>query len=324
MNAERPFVPAEAEGLDEAVATRAPAADGRASFAEPRILLPFLLVTLIWGSTWIVIRDQLGHVPPFWSIAYRFVIAAAAMFAFAALRRDPLRLPRAGAAVAVVLGLSQFTLNFGFVYAAEAYVTSGLVAVVFAMLFLPNALLGRAFLGQRVPARFVGGSAIAAAGIALLFAQEWRAGAGSSTLLGILLTIGGVLSASVGNVLQATSRVRALPIATLLAWSMAVSVVANGAIALVLSGPPAWDPRPAYLAGLLWLGVAASALAFFLYYGVVRAVGPARAAYSSVLVPVIAMGFSTVFEDYHWSTLAVAGGGLALVGLLVALGGPRR
>jgi drug/metabolite transporter (DMT)-like permease len=60
-------------------------------------------------------------------------------------------------------------------------------------------------------------------------------------------------------------------------------------------------------------------LTFSLYYPVIRLIGPARAAYSSVLVPIIAMGFSTAFEDYHWTVLAIAGALLALGGMAAAL-----
>ena len=63
----------------------------------------------------------------------------------------------------------------------------------------------------------------------------------------------------------------------------------------------------------------ASALAFPLYFGVIRAIGPAKAAYSSVMVPVIAMLLSTLFEGYRWSALAVAGAVLAIAGLVIAL-----
>ena len=56
--------------------------------------------------------------------------------------------------------------------------------------------------------------------------------------------------------------------------------------------------------------VAASAVAFPLYYRVLRTIGPAKAAYSSVLVPVVAMLLSTLFEGYRWSPLAGAGAGL--------------
>jgi drug/metabolite transporter (DMT)-like permease len=58
---------------------------------------------------------------------------------------------------------------------------------------------------------------------------------------------------------------------------------------------------------------------FPLYYLVIREMGPARAAYSSVLTPVIAMGLSTLFEGYRWSLAAAFGALLVLIGLLVAL-----
>ena len=60
-----------------------------------------------------------------------------------------------------------------------------------------------------------------------------------------------------------------------------------------------------------------------LYFQLIRIIGPARAAYSSLVVPVIAMALSTAFEGYRWSTLAVAGGILALAGLALALRSTR-
>jgi len=64
-------------------------------------------------------------------------------------------------------------------------------------------------------------------------------------------------------------------------------------------------------------------LAFSLYFPVVRRIGPGKAAYSSVLTPIIAMALSTAFEGYRWTWLAAAGAVLALGGMLLALGGPR-
>ena len=122
--------------------------------ASARILLPFALVTLIWGSTWLVIRDQIGSVPPTWSVTYRFIIAGGAMFAWAAIRGETLRIGRDGHLLALAFGLPQFFVNFNFVYWAEHYVTSGLVAVVFAMLLVPNSAFARLFLNQPVTRRF--------------------------------------------------------------------------------------------------------------------------------------------------------------------------
>jgi drug/metabolite transporter (DMT)-like permease len=101
---------------------------------------------------------------------------------------------------------------------------------------------------------------------------------------------------------------------------MAIGVLLDATTAVIVAGPPTFDPRPAYLAGLLYLGLAASALAFSLYFPVVRKIGPARAAYSSVLVPIIAMALSTAFEGYRWSPLAAVGAALALGGMLIAMG----
>ena len=100
---------------------------------------------------------------------------------------------------------------------------------------------------------------------------------------------------------------------------MLYGVIANGATAWLLYGPPTVEQRIGYWAGLVYLGLFASALAFTFYFQIIRAIGPAKAAYSSLLVPIIAMALSTVFEGYRWSTLAVAGGILAMVGLAIAL-----
>jgi drug/metabolite transporter (DMT)-like permease len=204
---------------------------------------------------------------------------------------------------------------------AEHYITSGLVAVVFALLLVPNSALAWLFFRHRVSGRFLVGSAIALAGVALLFVQEMRISPlpARSILIGIGLTLLGVLAASAANVMQVAEGLRSRPIASILAWAMAYGVLVNAAIAWTTQGPPVVEWRIGYWAGLLYLGLLASALAFSFYFRIIRAVGPAKAAYSSVLVPVIAMAISTVAEGYVWSPLAAAGGLLALAGLVVAL-----
>jgi len=295
-------------------------------FRDPKVLFAFALIILIWGSTWIVIKDQLGPVPPTWSVTYRFVIAGAAMFAYALATGAPLRMDWKGHALAAAFGVPQFVLNFNFVYAAELYVTSGLVAVVFALLMVPNSALAWLFLKHRVTARFVLGSLVACAGVALLFVQEMRASPASSgeVAVGIGLTLLGVLSASAANVLQAGAAMKARPVATNLAWGMFYGVIGNALLAWLWFGPPVVEARAGYWIGLVYLGLFASAAAFTLYFGIMRAVGPGKAAYSSLIIPVVAMAISTVAEDYKWSLLAIGGGELALLGMVIALTAPRE
>lgn len=288
---------------------------------SPRVFLPFALVTLIWGSTWIVIKGQLGVVPPSWSVTYRFVVAGAAMFVFAAARRERLWLEPRAMAFAAVLGLAQFALNFNFVYRAEQHITSGLVAVLFALLIVPNTLLGRLFLKTPLERRFLAGAGIAIVGVALMILHEYRAAAlgADEVTMGTLLTLAGVMSASTANVMQGTGIARAQSMVVMIAWAMLFGALADGSYAWITTGPPVIEKTGVYLGGILYLGIIASAVTFPLYFNVIRAVGPGQAAWSSVLIPIIAMGFSTVFEGYRWAPLSIAGGFVALIGLVIAV-----
>jgi drug/metabolite transporter (DMT)-like permease len=289
------------------------------------VLVPFFLTTLIWGSTWFVIRDQVGVVPPAWSISYRFVIASSALFAYARWQGLPLRLDAGALLFSGIFGLFQFGLNFNFIYHASAYIASGLVAVVFSLMVVPNAVLSKLFLGEGVSRPFMIGSAIALAGIGLLFKHEIEAASAGPTavLIGIGLTLTGMMSASISNVMQASKRARALSMPVMLAWGMAIAAVLDGLYAWTISGPPTIDLRFGYIAGVLYLGLGGSALAFMLYFGMIRTMGAARAAYSGVLVPIIAMALSTLYEGYDWSLEAAIGCVLALAGLVVALSARR-
>ena len=297
--------------------TSAAAARGKTAFS-------FVLVTLIWGSTWLVIKDQIAIVPPTWTVTWRFVLASLGMVALALARRESLRLPAPAMALAAIIGVFQFCGNFQFVYRAEAYLTSGIVAVLFALLMVPNALFSRLFLGVAITRRFLAGSVVAMAGIALLLAHEYGlAPPGGSVPLGLGLTLAGLLCASAANVLQATALARSLPIVPQIAWAMIFGTLANVIMALATEGLPVIDPRPAYLAGVAYLAIVGSVITFPLYFALIRQMGAGPAAYNGVAVPVVAMALSTLFEGYRWSGLAAGGAVLAMAGLLIALSGRK-
>ena len=292
--------------------------------AEPArgsVAIPFIIFTAIWGSTWIVIRSQLGTVPPQWSVTYRFIIAALAMAALALWKRESLNIGREGLLAAAFLGFTQFCLNFNAVYLAERHITSGVVATVFALLLIPATLLGWALLGHKPSRRFAWSSLVAVSGIVLLFVHEINEhpADGRQIAAGIAMTLIGMLGAAVANVTQARPEIRRYPLFAMLAWSMAAGAAIDAVIAFGMTGGPSFDPRPSYWLGVLYLALFASVLTFSLYYPVVRKIGPAKAAYSSVLVPIIAMGFSTALEHYRWTPTTIAGAALALGGMAAAL-----
>jgi drug/metabolite transporter (DMT)-like permease len=243
------------------------------------------------------------------------------MVALALIRRERLALDARGWGIAVALGVTQFVLNYDLIYRAEQHLTSGLVAVLFALLLVPNALLGRAFLGHKLGGQLLAGSGVAMAGVALLMVHELRVDphGRADAWIGIALTLASIFAASIANVLQASERARPYPMIPLLAVSMLIGAAIDAGLAFAISGPPVIEPRWGYLAGILYLGLFGSAIAFTLYFQVLRAIGPAKAAYSSVITPAIAMLLSTLFEGYRWTPLAVAGGVLTAAGLVIAL-----
>lgn len=284
------------------------------------VLLPFMLVALIWGSTWLVIKDQIVAVAPEWTIVWRFVLASVAMCGLARLRGESLRLPVGGQRLAALIGLTQFCGNYQFVYQAEHYLTSGLVAVFYALLLVPNAALSRLFLKTPVTPRFVFGSLVAVGGIALLLLHEGRmATSQGGVIWGIVLSVFGLLAASAANVLQAGPMASRTPAVPLMAWSMIWGVGFDIVLAVAVAGPPAIDLRLSYLAGVAYLAIFGSVVTFPLYFKLIRDLGPGKAAYNGVATPVVAMLLSTLFEGYRWTLLAGAGSVLAMAGLIIAL-----
>ncbi len=302
--------------------TDAPPDTARGS--DPRVIAAFVVTALVWGSTWLVIKRQIGPVPASWSVTWRFAGAAIGMFALGLARGDirPRALvPERRVLIhAGLIGVSLFCFNFQFVYRAEGHLTSGLVAVVFALLLLPNAVFSRIFLGTPVTRGFIFGSIVALGGIVLLMIREYRAApVGSDVPLGAAMTALALLFASTGNVLQAALVVRRVPAAMLLAWAFLIGASADFIVAWVLSGPPVFDWSPGYIASVAYLALIGSVLTFPLYNLLLREMGPGRAAYNGVLVPVVAMLLSTAFEGYRWSALNIGGAALSLIGLVLAL-----
>lgn len=292
--------------------------------SRARIAFDFAVVTLIWGSTWLVIKDQISVVPPGWTVTWRFVLATVGMVILATVRRESLRLTRPAMLIALAVGFLQFCMNYQLVYRAEHYLTSGLVAVMFALLMVPNAIFSRLMLKTRATPRFMIGSAVAIAGITLLLVHEVRLGAfASSVLPGIFLALGAMIAASIGNVLQATEDARNAKAVPLMTWAIGFGMVFDAILAWAMYGPPTLDPRPQYLAGVAYLAIFGTVLTFPIYFNLIRHLGAGRAAYNGVAVPVVAMTLSTIFEGYRWGGLAIGGSVLAMAGLVIALSGRR-
>lgn len=294
--------------------------DAPPSMLSPRVLIPFMLTGTIWGSTWFVITGQIAGVPAAWGVFFRFMMATPALFALALVMGNRLRLNRPEHLLALGVGIAQFSGNFLFVYNAEVHITSGIVAVMFALLMVPNAIFAKVFIGERVQSGFVGGSMVAIAGVAMLLVHEWNtAPLDGNVGLGIALTIGGMLAASIANVVQANPTGRAVPMVSLLAWAMLYGTAFDLAYALVTVGPPTMPLAWQFWAGTAYLAIIGSVVTFPLHYNLVREIGAGRTAYNAIVTVCVAMLLSTLFEGFVWDVLSAGGMALALLGMGLAL-----
>jgi drug/metabolite transporter (DMT)-like permease len=292
---------------------------------SPKVLIPFMLTGTIWGSTWFVITGQISDVPAAWGVFYRFMLATPALFALAVVMGNRLRLNRSEQMLALGVGIAQFSGNFLFVYHAEQHITSGIVAVMFALLMVPNALFARLFIGERVQSGFIGGSLVAIAGVAMLLVHEWNAAPlGGDVGLGIVLAVGGMLAASIANVVQANPTGRGVPMVSLLAWAMLYGTSFDLVYAFATEGAPQVPTAWAFWAGTAYLAIIGSVVTFPLHYNLVREIGAGKTAYNGIVTVCVAMGLSTLFEGFAWDALSVGGMALALAGMGLALRSKQR
>jgi drug/metabolite transporter (DMT)-like permease len=231
--------------------------------------------------------------------------------------------------LALGVGIAQFSGNFLFVYHAEQHITSGIVAVMFALLMVPNAIFAKVFIGEKVAGGFIGGSLVAIAGVALLLVHEWNAAPlggpnGANVGLGIVLAIGGMLAASIANVVQANPTGRGVPMVSFLAWAMVYGTAFDLVYALVTVGPPPIPSGWQFWAGTAYLAIIGSVVTFPLHYNLVREIGAGRTAYNGIVTVCVAMLLSTLFEDFRWTWLAASGMALALLGMGLALRSKSR
>jgi drug/metabolite transporter (DMT)-like permease len=284
----------------------------------------FTLATLIWGSTWLAIKFQLGTVPPEVSVAYRFAIASLVLAAWSALTGRSLRFSRRAHAFIALQGALLFGFNYVTVYWAERYATSGLVAVLFSTIVFMNPIGARMAFGTPLTTRTLVAAALGVVGVALLFVPELsRARFGGDAALGIVLGLVSTAIASAGNLAATRNHDAGIPVLTGAASGMAYGALAAALVAMLMGARWSFDFRATYVVSLLYLAVFGTVVAFGSYLTLLKRVGPTRASYVAVATPIVAMALSTAFEGYRWTLLAGFGVVLALVGNRLALS-PRR
>jgi drug/metabolite transporter (DMT)-like permease len=278
--------------------------------------LLYALVVVIWGTTWIAIslQQQSGisvNVAVFW----RFFISALCLFAFIALFRKKQKLAFKVHLFCMLQACCIFGFNFVCFYYAVQYISSGLEAVIFSMAVIFNTLNAKIFFKQQISKSFFPAALLGGLGIIALF---WQDVMGSSlnqyTLMGIGLCILGTYGFSLGNMISARHQKQGLDIFTTNAYGMLYGSIFMALIAGIKQHEFFPSMSFSAVSALLYLAVFGSVIGFTAYFYLVGRIGAGKAAYSTLLFPLVALVISTFWEGYQWHMNAVIGVILILCG----------
>lgn len=280
----------------------------------------YLVSVLIWGSTWLAITFQLGRVPPEVSVAYRFALASALLFAWCRFRRLRLAFTWREHGWMALQGLLLFGANYVCVYLAEAQISSGLVALVFSLIVFMNIGSTRLFFGTRIRPATMIGALMGVCGVALVFLPELSHGGNrGDPLLGLIIAAGSTVLASLGNIASARNQRHGMPIIQANAYGMLYGALFVGLYALAAGRPFVFEVSPRYLWSLGYLALFGSVLAFGAYLTLVGRIGADRAGYAGATIPIVAVVLSTFFEGLQWHAFTFAGIVLCLAGNVLVL-----
>jgi drug/metabolite transporter (DMT)-like permease len=259
-------------------------------------------------------------VAPEASVFYRFLLASLLLFAYCAARRLPQRFTRGEHAWLALLGVLMFSVSYIFVYYAERHVVSGLVAVGYSASPL-LALIGmRIFFRTPMTRPLIAGSILGMAGITLVFWPAFTDLRGDrDTAVGALFTAVAVIVSALGSMVAHRNQQAKLPLWQTMAWAMLYGSLFSLAVTLATGKPLAFEPTLPYVLSLAYLAVLGSILAFAGYLTLIQRVGATRAGYIGVMVPIVALVISSLFEHFRWQAVTVVGILVTVIGNVIIL-----
>jgi drug/metabolite transporter (DMT)-like permease len=276
-------------------------------------IIVWLILCLIWGTTWIFIKFGLSDLPPIGFAATRFLLAAAIVFAIIRIQKIPL--PRGAAAwrLIALTGILQFSLNYSAVFWSEQHITSGLTAVLQATITLFGLVLAWIFLpNERITRRKIIAVVLGILGVAVIFidqlkVENWLA------FMACVAVVGGSYCAAQASVLL-KAKAGGIHPAALVFGQMICGLPPLILYSLSVEGNP-FNFHWSWVAiiSVLYLTLVGTIAAFWLYYWLLSRIESTKAMMISLVTPLIAViiGAVTIGERLPPQTFI---GGLMIIG----------
>ena len=280
----------------------------------------FGITLFCWSPTWYIIKFQLGYVDPLISVFYRFLTASIIIFIYLIIKNKKLRFSLNHHIWFLFFGICLYSLNYVFFYLSNTYLISAFPAVVFSTVVIMN-ILGEAFYYKKKPSlKTLIGATIGMIGIIIIFNDEiFNFSLNNGVHVGLSLALLGTFSASTGNMIYQRILNNNFPLIQTLAYAMFYGSLITLLITQLKGTELLFEYSFSYITSLIYLSIVGSIFAFIFYLKLLEKVGAGRAGYVGVVMPVLALLISTIFEDLKWQIDLVLGLPILIIGAVLVI-----
>ena len=280
----------------------------------------FGITLFCWSPTWYVIKFQLGYVDPLVSVFYRFLVAAIIIFVYLIIKKKKLKFSLNHHVWFLLFGICLYSLNYVFFYLSNTYLISAYPAIVFSTVVIMN-ILGEGFYFKKKPSlKTLIGATIGMIGILIIFNDVvFNFSLNNGTHIGLFLALLGTFCASTGNMVHQRNLNNNFPLIQTLAYAMLYGSLTTLLIIQSKGTELLFEYSFSYIASLAYLSIIGSIFAFIFYLKLLEEVGAGRAGYVGVVMPVLALAISTVFENLKWQTDLIVGLPILIIGAVLVI-----
>ena len=280
----------------------------------------FLITLFCWSPTWYLIKFQLGYVDPLVSVFYRFLIAAIIIFIYLIIKNKNLKFSINHHFWFLFFGTCLYSINYVFFYLSNTYLISAFPAIVFSTVVIMN-ILGETFYFKKKPSlKTLIGATIGMIGIIIIFNDEiFNFSLTEGTHIGLFLALIGTFCASTGNMVYQRNLNNNFPVIQTIAYAMLYGSLVTLMATQVRGAELLFENSISYISSLLYLAIFGSIFAFVSYLKLLEKVGPGRAGYVGVVMPVLALMISTIFEKLEWQIDLIIGLPILIIGAILVI-----
>ena len=280
----------------------------------------FLITLFCWSPTWFLIKFQLGYVDPLVSVLYRFILASIIIFIFLIINKKNLKFSISHHIWFLFFGTCLYSINYVFFYLSNTYLISAFPAIVFSTVVIMNIIGERLYFKKKPSLKTLVGATIGMIGITIIFNNEiFNFSLENGAHLGLFLALIGTFCASTGNMVHQRNLNNNFPPIQTIAYSMLYGSLVTFLVTQVRGSELLFEYSMRYISSLLYLSIFGSIFAFISYLKLLEQVGPGRAGYVGVVMPVIALIISTIFEKLEWQTDLIIGLPILIIGAILVI-----